>query len=262
MIIFHCDLDSTLIYSDRYKISEKKILLEEYDGGATYITQKTLHGLSEINEKVIVVPTTTRSQKLYNRINWQGCTFRYALVANGALLLEDGISNPNWKKETEKLIEPSKDELEKAAKMLADDYRRSRAVDFLEDSFLFTKVRNIDDVVFELEKVLDLSKVTVRVYKEKLYVLPIMLEKGEALRRFKRYVIEKEKLKESAVQQLAAGDGDFDISMIREADVGMAHYKLKDKLKISPESNTKVVFMGENCIFSDEIVSKLKLYRN
>jgi len=194
MIIFHSDLDSTLIYSDKNDIGSEKILLEEYESGATYITKKTFDGLVNISEKILTVPTTTRSEKLYNRINWQGCTFKYALVANGATLLENGKASEVWRKETQELLEPAKDELARAARILDADARRTRNIDIVDEAFLFTKVSQIDEVVSEIEDKLDLSKVTIRRYKNKLYVLPKSLEKGVALRRFKRYIAEKEKI--------------------------------------------------------------------
>lgn len=253
MIIFHSDLDSTLIYSDKNDIGSEKILLEEYESGATYITKKTFDGLVNISEKILTVPTTTRSEKLYNRINWQGCTFKYALVANGATLLENGKASEVWRKETQELLEPAKDELARAARILDADKRRTRDIDIVDEAFLFTKVSQIDEVVSEIEGKLDLSKVTIRRYKNKLYVLPKSLEKGVALQRFKRYVAEKEKIGEDDILVIAAGDGEFDVSMIEEADIGIANYKLK----ISPKKRDKILFLGENCIFSDELLSGL-----
>ena len=207
MIIFHSDLDSTLIYSDKNDIGSEKILLEEYESGATYITKKTFDGLVNISEKILTVPTTTRSEKLYNRINWQGCTFKYALVANGAILLENGKASEVWRKETQELLEPAKDELARATRILDADARRTRNID----------------------------------------------EKGVALRRFKRYIAKKEKIDEDDILVIAAGDGEFDVSMIEEADIGIANYKLK----ISPKKRDKILFLGENCIFSDELLSGL-----
>lgn len=254
MIIFHSDLDSTLIYSDKNDIGSEKILLEEYESGATYITKKTFDGLVNISEKILTVPTTTRSEKLYNRINWQGCTFKYALVANGAILLENGKASEVWRKETQKLLEPAKDELARAEHILNTDKRRTRDIDIVDEAFLFTKVSQIDDVVSEIEEKLDLSKVTIRTYKNKLYVLPKSLEKGAALMRFRRYIAEKERIDESDILTVAAGDGDFDISMIEEANIGIANYKLK----IPPKKRGKILFLGENGVFSDEVLTELQ----
>ncbi|MGP1570193.1 MAG: HAD hydrolase family protein [Eubacteriales bacterium] len=254
MIIFHVDLDSTLIYSDKHDIHTEKLQVEKYDGGSTYITKKTLDGILKISDAILIVPTTTRSEKLYNRINLQGCTFKYALVANGALLLENGLVNEEWKKETQRLIQGARTQLEVAKQILENDFRKMREVEYIADSFLFTKIQETEKVAFELSQILDSSKVTVRIYKSKLYVLPTVIEKGVALERFKKYISRKEKIKCENIKQIAAGDGEFDISMIEEADVGIAYYKLK----ISPKNSKKIVFMGENQIFSDEIVDKLK----
>lgn len=254
MIIFHSDLDSTLIYSDKHEIKGKKVLVESYDGGATYMTQKTLDGLLEISNQILVVPTTTRSEKLYKRINLQGCTFKYALVANGAGLLEDGVASESWKKGTQVLIKSSLAEMEKAEQILTVDNRRTRAIDWVGEAFLFTKVGEIESVVQKLSEALDLSKVVIRTYKEKLYVLPKNLEKGIAIARFRDYMMQKAKKPAHDMKIIAAGDGNFDISMIEAADLGIAYYKLK----IPPKENNQIVFLGENELFSDEILDKLK----
>ena len=74
------------------------------------------------------------------------------------------------------------------------------------------------------------------------------------MQRFKRYIAEKEKIDEDDILVIAAGDGEFDVSMIEEADIGIANYKLK----IPPKKRGKILFLGENCIFSDEVLTELQ----
>ena len=73
MIVFHTDLDNTLIYSYRHDIGRDRRCVEVYQGREiSFVTQEThrlLQKLSERKEQVLIVPTTTRTAEQYARIN-------------------------------------------------------------------------------------------------------------------------------------------------------------------------------------------------
>ena len=76
--------------------------------------------------------------------------------------------------------------------------------------------------VQRLKGVLNLSLVDVFENGIKIYVIPKKLSKGMALRRF------KEKINGNTF--ISAGDSEFDISMIREADFGIVpNYMMREK---------------------------------
>ncbi|MDE6056296.1 MAG: HAD family hydrolase, partial [Lachnospiraceae bacterium] len=81
MIIFHTDLDNTLIYSYKHNIGEKKRCVEIYQGREiSFVTQETyrlLQMLSERKGQVLIVPTTTRTIEQYQRIDLGVGTFPY-----------------------------------------------------------------------------------------------------------------------------------------------------------------------------------------
>lgn len=255
MIILHADLDSTLIYSDRHDIGEEKIKIDEYSTGVSYITVKTLKEMLSLPKDVMIVPTTTRSEKLYKRINWQGCIFKYALVANGGILLENGVPVEKWKRESEEAVEAVKTELEKAWEILKFDERRKSKMDFVDQMFIVTKVDKGAQLEKELNSGFEGKGIVIRRAKEKLYVMPEKLEKGEAVERFRRFILENENICKENLKILAAGDGEFDISMFHKADFAYANAALRPILGESPN----ISYLGESGIFSEEILQELKI---
>ena len=91
MDVFHADLDNTLIFSYRHDIGQEKRCVEVYQGREiSFITEKTHRLLREINEKMLVVPTTTRTREQYERITLGVGELPFALVCNGGVLLING----------------------------------------------------------------------------------------------------------------------------------------------------------------------------
>ena len=83
MIIFHSDLDNTLIYSYKHEIGSEKRCVELYRGRElSYMTEKSLELLERIRERVLFVPTTTRTVEQYDRIRLGTTRAAYALVCN------------------------------------------------------------------------------------------------------------------------------------------------------------------------------------
>ena len=94
MIVFHTDLDNTIIYSYKHDIGADKRCVELYhDREISYITGETYRLLKQVRVKeqqVMIVPTTTRTIEQYQRIDLGIGTVSYALVCNGGVLLSDG----------------------------------------------------------------------------------------------------------------------------------------------------------------------------
>lgn len=249
MIVFNADLDNTLIYSYKHDIGAAKRNVELYQGREiSFLTDKSYELLTKVNEKLLFVPTSTRTIEQYQRINLGIGDIKYALVCNGGLLLKDGKSDAAWYQESRRIIRESEDQLEKAHRLLEADSRRTFELRFIENLFLFTKCRYPERVVVELKKMLDVSKVDVFHNGTKLYVVPCTLSKGNAVRRFQRYI--------GAEQILAAGDSEFDISMLQAADCGFAPSGFKKKYNI--EGNIKEV-PGEK-VFSEELLTMVWQY--
>lgn len=218
MIVFHTDLDNTLIYSYKHDIGRQKRCVEVYQGREiSFITQETyqlLQRLSEQKSRILIVPTTTRTIEQYRRIDLGVGDPKYALVCNGGVLLVNGKEDEDWYHDSLERIRDSKSELEKALNFLESDTRRNFELRFIKELFVFTKCEEPEAVVEELRKILNGDMVDVFHNGVKVYVVPRTLDKGNAVERFRRYA--------KADYVIAAGDSEFDIPMLEAADRGIA----------------------------------------
>lgn len=233
MVVFHTDLDNTLIYSYRHDIGRDKICAEVYQGREiSFITRKTLQLLQQIRtreEQMLVVPTTTRTMEQYQRIDLGVGGLRYALVCNGGVLLVDGKEDKDWYLESLERIKGSRHMLDRALEFLEKEKRRTFELRFIKDLFVFTKCEEPEAVVHELQKKMDADVVDVFHNGVKVYVVPKALGKGTAVERFRKYA--------GADFVIAAGDSAFDISMLEAADYGIAAPELAQKFRFSDKVN-------------------------
>lgn len=307
MIVFHTDLDNTLIYSYKRDIGEQKRCVENYQGREiSFVTQETyrlLHKLSEWKEQVLIVPMTTRTAEQYARIDLGIGGFRYALVCNGGVLLVNNSSNnniarqtkvssdayeeeegayrnsrriqedenkhnglceviqedesqygclpgvmqedENWYRKSLEMIQISVGELHRALEILSRDSRRNFELRFIKELFVFTKCEEPEAVVADLKKVLNTDAVDVFNNGVKVYVVPKALNKGRAVERFREYI--------GADYVIAAGDSEFDISMLEAADLGLAPPELAQRY---PFSDNVHRLSGEK-IFAEMVLEKV-----
>ena len=249
MKILCTDLDNTIIYSYKHDIGNEKMNVELYkEREISFITKQTFELLKKVKEEFLIIPTSTRTIEQYERINLKIGTFKYALVCNGSVLLVDGKKDKDWYEESLRLAKPSNLEVKKALEYLENDKRRTFELRYIEDLFVFTKCYKSETVVNELRKHLDKSLVNVFNNKEKVYVLPTLLSKGKAIERLKKY------LKVEFI--IAAGDSEFDISMVEAADVGLVPYGFKSEFNIKSD----ICEMGKEGLFSEQLLRKCLQY--
>lgn len=243
MKLFHTDLDNTIIYSYKHDIGTAKRCAEIYKGREiSFLTDASYELLKKINERMILVPTTTRSVEQYNRIDLGMGTPQYALVCNGGVLIAGGKEDLDWYEQSLEIVSKSKEMLKYGEELLAMDPYRSMEVRNIQGLFIFTKSGKPLDSVNKLKKVLDMNKVDVFQNGIKVYVVPKKLNKGAGVLRL------KEKLKAEKI--IAAGDSEFDIPMLNCADVALAPPKLKKKAGI----NKNVIFTQGSRIFAEEML--------
>lgn len=248
MIVFHTDLDNTLIYSYKHDIGNQKRCVEIYHGREiSFVTQKTYFLLQKImrQEKchqILVVPTTTRTIEQYQRIQLGIGAFSYALVCNGGVLLVDGKEDETWYQDSLKRIQNSTEELQKALDLLRNDMRRTFELRFIKELFVFTKCEEPEAVVKDLKELLNTEVVDIFYNGIKVYVVPKALNKGTAVKRFRDYI--------HAELVIAAGDSAFDISMLEAADWGIAAPELAQRYSFSQ----KVIFPSADKIFAEAVL--------
>lgn len=246
MIIFHADLDNTLIYSYRHDIGDDKSCVEIYDGREiSFCTNRTLDLLGRVSEKALVVPTTTRTVEQYNRIDLHMGCFPYVLACNGGVLLRDGQEDEGWYRKSLSFVSSCRHEMDQAMELLEHDEDRTMEVRYVRELFLFTKSSDPGHSARALSEKLDLSAVDIFCNGVKVYVVPKELNKGAAARRL------REKVKAETV--IAAGDSVFDIPMLEYAEYAIAPAGLVHKPQ-NPRTFTKIDGDG---IFSERVLERV-----
>lgn len=246
MILFHCDLDNTLIYSYKHEIKTKKRCVEIYQGREiSFMTDTTYQLLNEVKNMVSIVPTTTRTVEQYQRIDLGIGTLDYALMCNGGVLFLHGKEDVSWYEETKKLIAESREELIYGKELMEKDKNRCFEVRNIRDLFLFTKSENPKASATYLKSHIDIEKAEVFCNGLKVYIVPRKLNKGSALLRLKKRL--------GAEYVIAAGDSGFDIPMLNQADLPLAPAELKCEKGLSEN----VIYMEEGMLFSEELLKKI-----
>lgn len=219
-ILFACDLDNTLIHSYKHRRADD-ICVELYDGREqTFISPRALDLIKKISAQILFVPVTTRSIAQYQRIFWtENFSPRYAVVANGAYLINDGRVE-NFLHE---VANPYETELQ--AQVEAADKNLFTTARIVDDSFLFLRCR--DDL--DVDKISFNTSLTVQHTGKKIYLFPPELNKGAALKRLTK--------KFSPDQIICAGDSEIDLPMLEFADIAFAHKNLSGENFIEFDSS-------------------------
>lgn len=239
-MVFHGDLDNTLIYSYKHNRDVPVKWVETYQGREiSFMTEISWHLLQQVRKQVLFVPTTTRTVEQYQRIRLGSDTPEYALVCNGGLLLVNGGKDEDWYEESRALTAECQKELHQAERILETDEYVDFQIRNIEDLFVFTKSAQPKETVRRLRPHLDVERVDVWAHGAKIYIIPKTLSKGEAVKRFRHRV--------PGEQVVAAGDSRFDISMLEEADLALAEHGLKRE-KIRQD---RIIYLGTDRYFSD-----------
>lgn len=246
MIVFHTDLDNTLIYSYKHDIGEDKVGVEIYQNRViSFMRPEWIEALKRIQKKFLVVPTTTRTMEQYKRISMGIEEPEYALVCNGGILLKHGCAVDSWYQESLSLVSGALGELDRAAQILETDHDRCFEVRFINQLFLFTKSSRPEKSILRLKQCLDETLADVFANGVKVYVLPKKLDKGTAILRM------KQKLGADCV--ISAGDSDFDRPMLLAADMGMC----PEGLFAEKQEN---IFQYDRASFTDQMLHTAENY--
>lgn len=246
LTVFHADLDNTLIYSARHDIGEEKTDAELYEGReVSFLTNRSSSLLKKVCARLLLVPTTTRTEEQYRRIDLKTGPLPYALVCNGGVLLHEGREVRPWYETSLRRIEKSREELMRARLLMEEEEDRIFEVRNIRNLFLFTKSSDPQKTAGRLRGSLDGSRVQVFQNGYKVYVLPVGLDKGSAVRRFRDYI--------KADRVIAAGDSEFDIPMLEAADLAYAPQALAKRCGFGGQ----VTVIGEDAVFSDGLLERL-----
>jgi len=244
VIIFACDLDNTLIHS--YKVAQKEDVCVEMNANKelSFMTQKSCNLLMQIVKLVIFAPVTTRSLEQYRRISlFNGYYPEFSLVSNGGILLINNQIDQEWYTDSKLIALEAKEELNKCLEILSKDENRIFNIRFVDDLFVYTKSRNAQKTMDILLSYVDKQKVYIDNNNEKIYAVPVGLNKGNAIMRLKNKLIIDE--------LICAGDSKFDASMLNVADIAIT---LKTNVKYLTNING-LITPKDNKNFSEFVLT-------
>lgn len=100
-VLVATDLDRTMIYSKGARTlgadDRPTVCVEVHDGKrASFMTAAAAERLATVARDALVVPVTTRILEQYRRVQLPGVPPRFAIAANGAMLLIDGKADAGW----------------------------------------------------------------------------------------------------------------------------------------------------------------------
>jgi phosphoserine phosphatase len=102
VIVVASDLDRTLIYSrgalEAHGDTKRRLVPVEVHEGkdASWMTADAAAELAELAGRCLVVPVTTRTPEQWHRVRLPGPSPRWAVTANGGVLLVDGRPDVAW----------------------------------------------------------------------------------------------------------------------------------------------------------------------
>lgn len=253
MKVFASDLDQTLIYSSKWTESSNLpvTIVEEYQGYTSYMTMEGCNKLKELYSEFEFIPITTRTRIQYERIKLP-VKPRLAVVANGAVIINDDKEDPKWKQiiETELANCLSLEEVQKLLSTIENENGLLR-IKNANNHFMYI-ITDVDvfnyTVLDTIEKYLNDGNWSIHNQGRKVYFIPNVISKGRAL----EYLKNEYKLSKI----VAAGDSLLDEPMNKISDYFIVpeHSKLLGDYKCNDlgiESgleiiNTAYKYLGEN----------------
>ncbi len=265
-MIFASDLDSTLIYSSRHcnLINEEKLFpVDFYNNRCSFITNSMKDTLEHINESMLFIPVTTRSPNEYMRIKYfyEVIKPKYAIVANGGIILKNGIELKDWSD----IISAKIKESVPVSSMikLCSFFLESNLVmryKTCEDLFIYSIVDegNIANMISTKEIALDYfeslqrfcSKYNYSLSKQgrKVYIVPNCINKYDPI----NYIMQLENISTF----LAAGDSLLDYPMIKYSNYGIVptHGELLHTLALKKLVDTVYVTKKSGILAGEEML--------
>ncbi len=238
-LIFATDLDQTLIFSEKHITNELKdrVVPAETKNGSiiTYMLHETLDKIKSLRDKLILIPTTTRTLEQYERINiFRSCVSpKFAVVNHGGSVLIDGVPDKNWDKCIQDKLsvgcEPLVNILDKFKSQL---YHENWILDIRQvESFFFYCIVNIDTTpmteLSDFMKEIEAYNWYSCLHGRKLYFLPKSLNKWNAIEYIKDMLPNK--------QVVSSGDSYMDFELLFMADYAIlpSHGEICNKFKPS-----------------------------
>lgn len=218
------DLDQTLIYSRRAIArwggdGEAIAAVEQYQGAdSSFMTAGAAAAMARLHEAAAVVPTTTRTEEQLARVRVPGPPARFAIAANGGVLLVDGAPDDDWHADVARRVEASGPvEYMHRRALAACRPEWTKLVRVASDLFCYAVLeRDLVPAGFVADETARAAELGWRVSLQgrKLYWVPEALTKSAAVAEVVR--------RTGADRVLAAGDSLLDADLLLAADAGIA----------------------------------------
>jgi hypothetical protein len=227
------DLDRTLIYSAAAAGDAEGLHVVEHLDGAplSHATPASWRLLAELAGRALVVPVTTRTVAQYERVRLPVVP-RYALCANGGVLLADGVRDPawdDWAAETAAQAAPLPELLGLLEAVAGEPWVRT--VRAAEGLFCYLVAHAREAIppgwLADTGAAVTAAGATLSVQGRKVYVVPAGLSKAAGLLRLRRLLTGEG----PAPRLLCAGDSLLDAPMLLAADAAVrpAHGELHEQ---------------------------------
>ncbi|MBZ9632805.1 HAD hydrolase family protein [Clostridium sp. FP1] len=266
-MIFASDLDSTLIYSSRHcpLINQEKLVPVDFynNSNSSFITKSFQNKLEHINESMLFIPVTTRSKNQYMRMKYFYDVIRpkYAVVANGGLILKDGKEFKAWSDISCSKIKTATSiatMIKLCSFFLESDFVKSYKT--CEDLFIYAimdeeKLANTflkGEIAIDYFEVLKAfcSKHNYSLSKQgkKVYIVPNCINKYDPI----KYIMELENINTF----IAAGDSLLDYPMIEHSNYGIipSHGELLKALPVKKLEDTVFITKTSGIFAGEEIL--------
>jgi hydroxymethylpyrimidine pyrophosphatase-like HAD family hydrolase len=260
-MIFASDLDRTLIYSNKFldTYADDIEIIEEKDNIAiSHMSQRTICLLSIINEKILFIPTTTRSLEQYKRITiFQNKILpKYTIVANGGIILKNNIVDNSWQQVIEKkmksILSPQTFIERNKVFFNKNEIKLYKACDDLFVYAVFYNKLENNDLYADIEASAVASGYKVTPNGRKLYFIPSFMTKWEAVSHIMQL--------ENEDCLIAAGDSILDAPMLVHSKHGFIplHGDLSDHTKTELFKHKSLHFTKSTGIdSSDELLESI-----
>lgn len=266
-MVFASDLDSTLIYSTRHcgLINESKLIPVDFynNSNCSFITSSMQHKLEHVNESMLFIPVTTRSKDQYTRMKYFYNIIKpkYAVVANGGIILKNGIEHKPWSDiSSTKLKEVTslKTMIELCSFFLQCDFIKSYKT--CEDLFIYSivdeeklsisilKGQTDLDYLESLRSFCSVYSYSVSKQGKKIYIVPFCINKYDPI----NYIMQLENIN----TLLAAGDSLLDYPMIKHSKYGIipSHGELLCNNSMKTFDDTVYITKGVGIFAGEEIL--------
>lgn len=211
MIIYCTDLDRTLIYSNKFlslNNNSEVIKISSDDSYPCFITKEsyeTLNRLWEMDDKILLIPATTRSTEQFKTLNVFDVSFEYAITCNGARIFHNGIEDRHWKKKIESIIDGYDYYWKSILSKINCQKFIEKETQFVENYFVYGKHNNEKECRRYLEDNIDTELFHWTTQGKKFYIFPKEIRKENAL----KYIIDKFENPDVIV----SGDGEVDLGL-------------------------------------------------